>query len=92
MPDFLGNVVERRMAIDLGFRRLEHHALLGGIGGRDRARRHDPGLIASQPAIIQIPKKITVSDRMITSVSIEGHQCVRCSFMACPSAIALCYA
>src|SRR5207237_9111479 len=37
MPDFLGNVIERRMPVDLGFRRLELHALLGRIGRGDRA-------------------------------------------------------
>jgi hypothetical protein len=28
-------------------------------------------------ATIQIPRTITVNDRMITNISIEGHQCVR---------------
>src|SRR3978361_1161063 len=37
VPDFLGHVVEGRMPVDLGLRRLEHHALLGGIGRGDRA-------------------------------------------------------
>src|SRR6516225_10470646 len=42
MPDFFGYVVERRVAVNLGFRRLEHHALLGRVGRRDRARRNYP--------------------------------------------------
>src|SRR6266852_937446 len=25
MPDFIGHIVERRVPVDLGFRRLEHH-------------------------------------------------------------------
>src|ERR1700687_34768 len=42
MPAFLGHVVKCRVAVDLGFRRFEHHALLGGVGRSDRARRHYP--------------------------------------------------
>ena len=64
------------------------------LGGRGyilkSSNANDP--IATQSTISQIPKQITVSDRMITSVSIEGHQCVRCSFMACPSTTGLCNA
>src|ERR1700758_4840084 len=42
MPDFFRHVVKRRMAVDLGLSRLEHHALLGRIGCGDRTRRHHP--------------------------------------------------
>src|ERR1700722_3864519 len=42
MPNFIRHVVECRVAIDLGFRGLEHHALLGRIGRRDRVRRYHP--------------------------------------------------
>jgi hypothetical protein len=35
--------------------------------------------------IIQIPTPITVSDTMITNVSIEGHECFAGLFMASPS-------
>src|SRR3954463_7669585 len=37
MPDFFRHVVKSRMPVDLGFRRLEHHAFFGGIGRGDRA-------------------------------------------------------
>src|SRR6202000_459606 len=42
MRGFFGHFIKRWMPIDLGLRRLEHHALLGGIGRDDRARRHHP--------------------------------------------------
>src|SRR3569833_774314 len=42
MPDFVGYLIERRMPVDLGFRRLEQHALVDRIGGGDRARRYHP--------------------------------------------------
>src|SRR4051794_30794429 len=42
MPDFVRHVVEGRVTIDLGFRRLEHHALFGWVRCRDCVRRHHP--------------------------------------------------
>src|SRR5580698_3368062 len=42
MPDFFRHVIKRRVPVDLGFRRLEHHALLARIVGGDRMRRHHP--------------------------------------------------
>ena len=42
MPDVFGHFIERRMPVDFGFRRFEHHALLGGITRGDRGRGHDP--------------------------------------------------
>src|SRR3954462_685460 len=38
VPDFVRHVIKCRMAVNLGFCRLEHHALLGRIGCGDRAR------------------------------------------------------
>src|SRR4051794_25616708 len=56
MPDFVRHLVEGRMPVDLGFRRLEHHALPVRVGGRDRARRHHPDREALAAAGVDVAR------------------------------------
>src|SRR4051794_14872462 len=58
MPDFVGYLIECRMPVDLGIRGLEQHALVGRIGGGDRARRHHPDRESLAAAGIDVARSL----------------------------------
>jgi hypothetical protein len=57
VADFIGNIVERRMPINLVGHWIEVVALLRGVACGDRFRRHDPDRDAFLPACVHVARE-----------------------------------